>query len=151
MHSWTERPHPCATGPNRAGLKLEAALEHFGVDVAGLRCLDAGLSTGGFADCLLQRRAAHVVGVDVGYGQARACACAAVSSSSHACMQLPEGCMMSPGLHDELSVRQHDERHPACVLRMSWGCWCMELCRLCCSLWGRPARVIMLCVWALPE
>ena len=54
----------------RAGLKLEAALDHFGVDVTGLRCLDAGLSTGGFADCLLQRGAEHVTGVDVGYGQA---------------------------------------------------------------------------------
>ena len=53
----------------RAGLKLEAALDHFGVDVRGLRVLDSGLSTGGFADCLLQRGAAHVVGVDVGYGQ----------------------------------------------------------------------------------
>ena len=58
----------CVAG-RRAGLKLEAALERFGVDVAGLRALDAGLSTGGFADCLLQRGAAHVVGVDVGYGQ----------------------------------------------------------------------------------
>ena len=55
---------------HRAGLKLEAALEHFGVDVTGLRCLDAGLSTGGFTDCLLQRGAEHVTGVDVGYGQA---------------------------------------------------------------------------------
>ena len=53
----------------RAGLKLEAALEHWAVDVRGLRCLDAGVSTGGFTDCLLQRGAAHVVGVDVGYGQ----------------------------------------------------------------------------------
>lgn len=54
--------------PCRAGLKLEAALDHFNVDVRGLRVLDSGLSTGGFADCLLQRGAAHVVGVDVGYG-----------------------------------------------------------------------------------
>ena len=53
----------------RAGLKLEAALDHWAVDVRGLRCLDAGVSTGGFTDCLLQRGAAHVVGVDVGYGQ----------------------------------------------------------------------------------
>ena len=53
----------------RAGLKLEHALDHFGLDVAGLRCLDAGLSTGGFTDCLLQRGAARVYGVDVGYGQ----------------------------------------------------------------------------------
>ena len=56
----------------RAGYKLEAALDRFGVDVAGLVALDAGLSTGGFTDCLLQRGAARVYGVDVGYGQARA-------------------------------------------------------------------------------
>ncbi|KAI8463596.1 MAG: S-adenosyl-L-methionine-dependent methyltransferase [Monoraphidium minutum] len=53
----------------RAGHKLEAALEHFGVDVTGLTALDAGLSTGGFTDCLLQRGVGHVFGVDVGYGQ----------------------------------------------------------------------------------
>lgn len=53
----------------RAGLKLEAALRHFGVDPTGLTALDSGLSTGGFTDCLLQHGAAHVVGVDVGYGQ----------------------------------------------------------------------------------
>ena len=53
----------------RGGFKLEAALETFGVDVTGLTCLDAGLSTGGFTDCLLQRGATRVYGVDVGYGQ----------------------------------------------------------------------------------
>lgn len=53
----------------RGGHKLEAALEAWGVDVAGLTALDAGLSTGGFTDCLLQRGAARVYGVDVGYGQ----------------------------------------------------------------------------------
>jgi 23S rRNA (cytidine1920-2'-O)/16S rRNA (cytidine1409-2'-O)-methyltransferase len=56
----------------RAGYKLEAALDRFGVDVTGLVALDAGLSTGGFTDCLLQRGAARVYGIDVGYGQARA-------------------------------------------------------------------------------
>ena len=55
----------------RAGLKLEAALAHWGIDVAGKAALDAGLSTGGFTDCLLQHGAAGVVGVDVGYGQVR--------------------------------------------------------------------------------
>lgn len=54
---------------SRAGLKLEKALEHFGIDVQGLVILDAGLSTGGFADCLLQHGAQKVYGVDVGYGQ----------------------------------------------------------------------------------
>lgn len=53
----------------RAGYKLEAAIEHFKCDVSGKVALDAGLSTGGFTDCLLQAGAACVYGVDVGYGQ----------------------------------------------------------------------------------
>jgi 23S rRNA (cytidine1920-2'-O)/16S rRNA (cytidine1409-2'-O)-methyltransferase len=53
----------------RGGLKLEAALERFGIAVTGRRALDAGASTGGFTDCLLQRGAAHVYAVDVGHGQ----------------------------------------------------------------------------------
>ena len=53
----------------RGGDKLDAALEHFDVRVEGRRALDAGSSTGGFTDCLLQRGAASVVAVDVGYGQ----------------------------------------------------------------------------------
>jgi 23S rRNA (cytidine1920-2'-O)/16S rRNA (cytidine1409-2'-O)-methyltransferase len=54
---------------SRGGDKLDAALDRFGVDVAGRTALDAGASTGGFTDCLLQRGAAHVVAVDVGRGQ----------------------------------------------------------------------------------
>lgn len=54
---------------SRGGGKLEAALEGFGIEVAGRVCLDAGCSTGGFTDCLLQRGAARVYAVDVGYGQ----------------------------------------------------------------------------------
>jgi 23S rRNA (cytidine1920-2'-O)/16S rRNA (cytidine1409-2'-O)-methyltransferase len=54
---------------SRGGLKLEGALHHTGLDVSGLRCLDVGQSSGGFTDCLLQRGAAQVVGVDVGQGQ----------------------------------------------------------------------------------
>jgi 23S rRNA (cytidine1920-2'-O)/16S rRNA (cytidine1409-2'-O)-methyltransferase len=54
---------------SRGGLKLEAALDRFGVSVAGCRALDAGASTGGFSDCLLQRGAARVYAVDVGHGQ----------------------------------------------------------------------------------
>jgi 23S rRNA (cytidine1920-2'-O)/16S rRNA (cytidine1409-2'-O)-methyltransferase len=54
---------------SRGGEKLDAALERFGIDVAGRVALDAGASTGGFTDCLLQRGAAHVVAVDVGRGQ----------------------------------------------------------------------------------
>lgn len=53
----------------RGGLKLDAALDVFGIDVRERRCLDAGASTGGFTDCLLQRGASEVVAVDVGYGQ----------------------------------------------------------------------------------
>lgn len=53
---------------SRGGLKLEAALSEFGQSVEGLRCLDAGCSTGGFTDCLLQAGAASVAAVDVGYG-----------------------------------------------------------------------------------
>ena len=54
---------------SRGGLKLAGALDAFALDVTGLRCLDVGASTGGFTDCLLQRGAARVVAVDVGYGQ----------------------------------------------------------------------------------
>jgi 23S rRNA (cytidine1920-2'-O)/16S rRNA (cytidine1409-2'-O)-methyltransferase len=54
---------------SRGGLKLAGALDHFGLDPSGLRCLDVGISTGGFSDCLLQRGAREIVGVDVGYGQ----------------------------------------------------------------------------------
>lgn len=48
---------------------MEAALKHFELDVTGMTCLDAGLSTGGFTDCLLQKGAVKVYGVDVGAGQ----------------------------------------------------------------------------------
>ncbi len=54
---------------SRGGLKLDAALTHTGLVVAGLCCLDLGQSSGGFTDCLLRRGAALVLGVDVGQGQ----------------------------------------------------------------------------------
>ena len=54
---------------SRAGEKLDAALGEFGVRVEGRSCLDAGASTGGFTDALLQRGAERVLAVDVGYGQ----------------------------------------------------------------------------------
>jgi 23S rRNA (cytidine1920-2'-O)/16S rRNA (cytidine1409-2'-O)-methyltransferase len=53
----------------RGGLKLEGALDAFGIDPAGWICLDVGASTGGFTDCLLQRGAARVHAVDVGTNQ----------------------------------------------------------------------------------
>ena len=54
---------------SRGGLKLDAALSRFAVPVSGRRALDAGASTGGFTDCLLQRGASRVYAVDVGHGQ----------------------------------------------------------------------------------
>jgi 23S rRNA (cytidine1920-2'-O)/16S rRNA (cytidine1409-2'-O)-methyltransferase len=69
----TDEPVRVLDGPprfvGRGGEKLDAALFAFSIDVAGLWALDAGASTGGFTDCLLQRGAAHVVAVDVGHGQ----------------------------------------------------------------------------------
>jgi len=61
-----ESPPPYVS---RAGHKLANALDAFGIDVAGLDCLDVGASTGGFTDVLLQRGAARVIALDVGYGQ----------------------------------------------------------------------------------
>lgn len=54
---------------SRGGLKLEAALDHFLIDVNGLTLLDIGASTGGFTDCLLKRGAEKIIAIDVGYGQ----------------------------------------------------------------------------------
>ena len=54
---------------SRGGLKLEAALQTFEIDVTGLSCLDVGASTGGFTDCLLEHGARQITAVDVGYGQ----------------------------------------------------------------------------------
>ncbi len=54
---------------SRGGVKLAGALDAFVIDPTGKRCLDVGASTGGFTDCLLQRGAASVAAVDVGYGQ----------------------------------------------------------------------------------
>lgn len=53
----------------RAGYKIEKALDTFGIDVADKIIMDAGLSTGGFTDCLLQRGAKELFGIDVGFGQ----------------------------------------------------------------------------------
>ena len=54
---------------SRGGMKLEAALDAFGVNVNGTRAVDIGASTGGFTDCLLKRGASSVVAIDAGYGQ----------------------------------------------------------------------------------
>jgi 23S rRNA (cytidine1920-2'-O)/16S rRNA (cytidine1409-2'-O)-methyltransferase len=60
---------PAADYVSRAGLKLEAALDAFKIDVTGRTALDVGASTGGFTEVLLRRGAAHVVAIDVGHGQ----------------------------------------------------------------------------------
>jgi 23S rRNA (cytidine1920-2'-O)/16S rRNA (cytidine1409-2'-O)-methyltransferase len=60
------KDHPWVS---RGGLKLVKAIDHFGIDPAGLVCLDIGASTGGFTDVLLARGAARVYAVDVGHGQ----------------------------------------------------------------------------------
>ncbi|MGL4488467.1 MAG: TlyA family RNA methyltransferase [Rhizobiaceae bacterium] len=60
---------PAQTYVSRAALKLVAGLDHFGLTLEGLTCLDVGASTGGFIEVLLERGATHVIGVDVGHGQ----------------------------------------------------------------------------------
>ena len=72
---------------SRGGLKLEGALAHLALNVSGWRCLDVGVSTGGFADCLLQHGAAAVLGFDVGHGQ------------------------LHPRLSDELRLEAHEGLH----------------------------------------
>ncbi len=62
----------CDRYVSRGGLKLEAAIKEFGIDVSGKRCIDVGASTGGFTDCLLQNGAEHVLAVDSGRGQLHA-------------------------------------------------------------------------------
>ena len=54
---------------SRGGLKLEKAMECFGVEIEGKVCMDVGSSTGGFTDCMLQNKAVKVYSVDVGHGQ----------------------------------------------------------------------------------
>src|SRR6266478_1521621 len=60
---------PASRYVGRGGLKLEAALREFQINVEGLHCLDVGASTGGFTDCLLQHGAHRVVSIDVGHNQ----------------------------------------------------------------------------------
>jgi 23S rRNA (cytidine1920-2'-O)/16S rRNA (cytidine1409-2'-O)-methyltransferase len=62
----TERANPYVS---RGGLKLERALDEWGIDVAGAVCVDIGASTGGFTDLMLKRGARKVYAIDVGYGQ----------------------------------------------------------------------------------
>lgn len=71
---------------SRGGLKLEAALDHFGLDPTGCTALDIGISTGGFTHCLLLRGARHVYGIDVGTDQL------APSLREHPAITLHEQC-----------------------------------------------------------
>ncbi len=66
------RAEPAHPWVSRGGVKLAAALDHFGIDVAGRACLDIGASTGGFTEVLLARGARRVTAVDVGRGQLHA-------------------------------------------------------------------------------
>ena len=66
VHIRIKEPLPYVS---RGGLKLAAALDRFPIIVAGTICADVGASTGGFSDCLLQRGAARLYAIDVGYGQ----------------------------------------------------------------------------------
>jgi len=60
---------PASRYVGRGGVKLEAALSQFQIDVSDLTCLDVGASTGGFTDCLLQHGAGRVIAIDVGHNQ----------------------------------------------------------------------------------
>jgi 23S rRNA (cytidine1920-2'-O)/16S rRNA (cytidine1409-2'-O)-methyltransferase len=64
-----DQNNPATRFVGRGGLKLEAALDAFQLEVRGLTCLDIGASTGGFTDCLLQRGARRVIALDVGHNQ----------------------------------------------------------------------------------
>ncbi|MGE3108640.1 MAG: SAM-dependent methyltransferase [Phycisphaerales bacterium] len=66
MKTGRDPAHPYVS---RGGIKLRHALEAFGIDVKGLRCVDMGCSTGGFTDCLLRAGAARVISIDTAYGQ----------------------------------------------------------------------------------
>ena len=104
-------PHISATAPCRAGLKLEAALDVFGVDVRGVVALDSGLSTGGFTDCLLQRGATRVYGIDVGFGQA-----------SPASLVMDAGCMqlsnVVPSTSQDIGVNERKVQSGCCRVRV---------------------------------
>jgi len=69
---------------SRGGLKLEAAIRRWSIDLSGRTCIDVGASTGGFTDCMLQHGAARVIAIDTGYGQI------AAQLRSDACVTLLE-------------------------------------------------------------
>jgi len=94
----------------RGGLKMEWALDHFQVDPQGWVCLDLGLSTGGFSDCLLQRGAQRVYGVDVGVGLA------------HERLTRDPRMVIHEGLHAKSLTREHiPEPCDLCVADISFN------------------------------
>lgn len=92
----------------RAGFKLEKALDQFGIDVSGLTALDAGLSTGGFTDCLLQREIRHVSIHTAGH------LCAMLAHSQHQRWLSAAACSMPAGLSPAAITAQRRLRmqHP---------------------------------------
>ena len=89
---------------SRGGLKLEGALEHLHMNVADLQVLDVGISTGGFTDCLLQKKAAFVLGVDVGHGQVNP------ALKKHPHLQVLEG-VNARDLSHEVRVLEQTPQH----------------------------------------
>ncbi|HPU20001.1 MAG TPA: TlyA family RNA methyltransferase [Alicycliphilus sp.] len=106
---------------SRGGLKLEGALAATGIQVAGLRCLDVGQSTGGFTDCLLQAGAAQVIGVDVGQGQLherlradpRVIAVEGLNARHLTPQALQEGCEEALSVREELEPDDNDTQPEA--------------------------------------
>ena len=105
---------------SRGGEKLAKALAEFGVSVCDRICLDGGISTGGFTDCLLQQGARQVYGIDVGYGQ--------VAWKSEWCCGSAQICAISP-------LRISTALTPSAPI---WGLWMCHLSpwRRCCLPFG---------------
>lgn len=101
---------------------MEAALEHFNIDVTGMTCLDAGLSTGGFTDCLLQKGAVKVYGIDVGFGQVR-----------KYCIHLPLQCLVSAD-HLHVPAVSSPKIFEELFQVLACGCRCLLSHMLPCSL-----------------
>jgi len=126
-----------ADGPDRyvgrGGLKLAGALQHTGLDVRDLICLDVGQSTGGFTDCLLQAGATRVIGVDVGHGQ--------LHSRLRADARVT--CIEGINARNLEADTVGNERFPLIVGDLSFISLTLVLPRLA-PLLGQPGRLLML-------